>query len=308
MLITNAKTTRDYVQWAADQFTAAQLYFGHGTDNAWDEAAYLVAHALHQPWDFAGFNVDAPLSALQQQAIEMIVAARIQQRLPAPYLTHEAWFAGLAFYVDQRVLVPRSPLAELILDQFRPWTDPSRLQQVLDIGTGSGCIACAIAYYLPGVQVDACDISSDALAVARINIDRHGLHSRVQLFQSDLLDQVPPKPYDIIISNPPYVDARDMGQLPAEFQREPALGLAAGGDGLDCVRRILRDAVEYLHPQGLLIVEVGNSEAALQHVFAEVPFTWLACEQGDDGVFLLEAVQVRHYHDLFTAALTEAHT
>jgi len=293
-------SAREAVQWAAAQFDAAQVYFGHGTDNAWDEAAYLVAHVLQVPWDYAGFDVDAALSVAQQQAIAQIVQARIEQRVPAPYLTHEAWFAGLPFYVDARVLVPRSPMAELIHDQFQPWIDVNQTRQVLDIGTGSGCIAIAIAHYLPNTHVDACDISEDALAVARQNIQRHHLEARVHLMQSDLLQRVPKKRYDIIISNPPYVDAQDMAQLPEEFQREPALGLAAGVDGLDLVRRILRDAGEYLQPHGILIVEVGNSEAALAAAFPQVPFTWLAFEQGDDGVFLLDAVQLRQYHPVFS--------
>lgn len=298
-------TAREAVQWAADQFDAARLYFGHGTDNAWDEAAYLIAHVLQVPWDYAGFDVDAALSADQQRSILQIIKARITTRVPAPYLTHEAWFAGLPFYVDERVLVPRSPTAELIHDQFQPWIDTNDIHHVLDIGTGSGCIAIAIAHYLPNAKVDACDISDGALAVARQNIQRHHLADRVQLLKSDLLDQLPPRRYDIIISNPPYVDAQDMADLPAEYQREPALGLAAGGDGLDLVRRILRDAVDYLQPHGILIVEVGNSEVALAEAFPQVPFTWLAFEHGDDGVFLLDAVLLRQYHDVFRAALGE---
>ncbi len=302
---TTFSSAREAVQWAADQFDAAKLFFGHGTDNAWDEAAYLVAHVLQVPWDYAGFDVDAVLTAAHQQAIQKIVQTRIEQRMPAPYLTHEAWFAGIPFYVDERVLVPRSPTAELIHDQFQPWIDANDMHHVLDIGTGSGCIAIAIAHYLPNVQVDACDISDGALAVAQQNIQRHHLQDRVRLFKSDLLDQLPAKRYDIIISNPPYVDAHDMAELPAEYQREPSLGLAAGGDGLDLVRRILRDAVDYLQPHGILIVEVGNSEIALAETFPQVPFTWLAFEQGDDGVFLLDAVLLRQYHDVFRAALGE---
>lgn len=299
MTDTFPKSAREAVQWATDRFEAANLFFGHGTDNAWDEAAYLIAHALQVSWDFAGFDVDAPLTDVQRQAIQDIITARIQTRKPAPYLTGEAWFAGLPFYVDERVLVPRSPTAELILNHFVPWCDTSQIHHVLDIGTGSGCIAIAIAHYLPQVKVDACDISADALAVAAKNIQRHHVDDRVQLIQSDLLTNVPAKLYDIIISNPPYVDKQDMADLPEEYQQEPALGLAAGEDGLACVRQILRDAGKYLQPHGILIVEVGNSEAALEAAYPDVPFTWLAFEQGDDGVFLLDAVQLRQYHHLF---------
>lgn len=292
-------SAREAVQWATERFESAHLFFGHGTDNAWDEAAYLIAHALHVSWDFAGFDVDATLAQEQQQAIADIINRRIETRKPAPYLTGEAWFAGLSFYVDERVLVPRSPTAELILNHFSPWCDTSQIHDVLDIGTGSGCIAIAIAHYLPQVKVDACDISPDALAVAAKNIQRHHLEDRVQLIQSDMFANVSAKLYDIIISNPPYVDQQDMATLPEEFQQEPALGLAAGDDGLDCVRQILRQAAQYLQPHGILIVEVGNSEAALEAAYPDVPFTWLAFEQGDDGVFLLDATQLRQYRHLF---------
>ena len=299
MSMNQPSNTRDAVHWAADQFEQAELCYGHGTDNALDEAAFLVAHALHVPWDFEGFDVDGPMSHGQWQSIQNIITQRITQRLPAPYLTHEAWFAEMPFYVDARVLVPRSPMAELIMDQFQPWIDLRRIQLVLDMGTGSGCIAIATAMNLPGVTVDATDVSVDALAVAQLNIDKHGVSDRVRLIQSDLFEQLPKKFYDIIISNPPYVDAHDMATLPNEFQHEPALGLTAGDDGLDCVRRILHNALAYLQPHGILIVEVGNSAEALQLAFPEVPFTWLEFEHGDDGVFLLDAQQLKKYRHLF---------
>jgi len=299
MTMNQPSTPRDAVHWAADQFEQAELFYGHGTDNALDEAAFLIAHALQVPWDFAGLDVDGPLTHSQWQSIQDIVAQRMSQRIPAPYLTHEAWFAGIPFYIDARVLVPRSPMAELILDQFQPWIELRRLRNVLDMGTGSGCIAIATALNLPWVKVDATDVSAEALAVAQLNIDKHAVSDRVYLIQSDLFEQLPKKFYDVIISNPPYVDAHDMSMLPNEFQHEPALGLTAGDDGLDCVRRILHHAADYLQPHGILIVEVGNSAEALEMAYPEVPFTWLEFEHGDDGVFLLDAQQLKKYRQHF---------
>ncbi|MFU8798255.1 MAG: 50S ribosomal protein L3 N(5)-glutamine methyltransferase, partial [Gammaproteobacteria bacterium] len=240
-------TLREYLYQITQQFEAAGLYYGHGTDNAWDEAMALMLHVL-----------DSRLTSEEQKKIKNLVQRRIEERKPVAYLTHEAWFAGLKLYVDERVLIPRSPLAELIEHRFSPWIQPEHVHHILDLCTGSGCIALACAQAFPDVAIDAVDISADALDVAKINRDKY--FPKVNLIQSDLFLHVGHKKYDVIISNPPYVDAQDMADLPAEYRHEPALGLAAGQDGLDLVRTILKEAANYLTPNGILIVEVGNSE------------------------------------------------
>ncbi|NNF97612.1 MAG: 50S ribosomal protein L3 N(5)-glutamine methyltransferase, partial [Halobacteria archaeon] len=247
------------ILWGQQYLEEAGIYFGHGTDNALDEAAWLVSHVIGLAPTFSEAELEQVLTSEQQAEVKALLTRRVQERLPAAYLTHEAWFAGHRFYVDERVLVPRSPLAELILDQFQPWVEPDQLKRVLDLCTGSGCIAIATALALPQVKVDATDISPDALEVARRNVTDYGLAQRVEIIDSNLFDALQGRRYDLIVSNPPYVDAQDMAALPEEYRREPQMGLVAGPEGLDLVIPMLQQAGAYLTADGVMIVEVGNS-------------------------------------------------
>ncbi len=288
---TRAVTVRALIARTARALSRARVHFGHGTDNARDEAAALVLHAARLPHGDAAVYARRVGAAAQRRARELL-RKRIDSRAPAAYLTGVGWFAGLRFKVDARVLVPRSPLAELIERGFAPWVDARRVRRVLDLGTGSGCIAIACARALPRARVDAVDISEGALEVARENVRRHRLTRRVRVRSSDHFGALGPATYDIIVSNPPYVARRELGKLPPEYRHEPRVALAGGGAGLDSVRIILREARRHLRPRGVLIVEVGNTERAVRRAYPRLPFVWLEFARGGGGVFLLEREQL----------------
>lgn len=281
------ETVRDYLRWIISRFNDAGLYYGHGTDNAQDEAWYLVCGALKLPFDLDGRLLDGRLTEAERQRLEQLVERRISERVPVAYLVGEAWFAGLPFNVDERVLVPRSPLAELIDVGFQPWLGDVEPEHILDLCTGSGCIGIACAFAFPEARLVLSDVSADALAVARSNIERHRLSDRVTALQSDVFAGLEAQRFDLIVSNPPYVDAEDLAGMPAEYQAEPALGLGSGDDGLDITRRILQQAAGHLNEGGLLVVEVGNSGRALDEAFPELPLTWVEFERGGQGVFVI---------------------
>ena len=296
------RTVADFIGWTEQRFAGAGLYFGHGTDNPLDEAAWLVGSALKlTPHELEEHLEDEPTPP-QQDTIRALVDSRIHTRQPLAYLLKEAWFAGLKFYVDERVIVPRSLTAEFIAEQFQPWINPARVRRILDLCTGSGCMAIACTYAFPEASVDAVDISDAALAVARINVENHGFNERVRLLRSDLFSALKDERYDLIVTNPPYVAQVEMAALPPEYRHEPTLALASGAQGLDAVIRILAEAPSHLNPGGILVAEVGNSAERLQEKFPAVPFTWLTTSVGDESVFLLTAEQLRQYHTTFTFA------
>jgi len=286
---------RDYIRWAASEFTRQKLGFGHGFASALDEAVYLVLHALELPWDWPREYFDARLTREEREQVMATLMLRIKTRRPAAYITREAWFCGLPFFVDERVLVPRSPIAELIERQFSPWIEPQRVHRVLDLCTGSGCIAIACQYAFPQAEVCASDISLDALEVAKINRERHDMSDSLELYRADLFDGIPQQRFDLIVSNPPYVDAGEMETLGDEFQAEPRLGLEAGEDGLRLVDRMLREAPDWLEDDGLLVVEVGNSQLAMMDKYPDLPLTWIEFERGGEGVFCIGAAELKRY-------------
>lgn len=288
-------TLRDCLRWATSEFYTHGLHFGHGTASPWDEAVALTLGALHLPWDVDPSVLEARLLPMERLRIVGLVRSRIETRRPLPYLLGEAFFAGAAFHVDERVLIPRSPIAELIEDGFAAWFPEEPPARVLDLCCGSGCIGIATALHLPTAEVDLADISVDALEVAKANITRHDVGARVRAVASDVFDSLVGQRYDLIVSNPPYVDARDLATMPAEYGHEPTLALGAGADGLDIVRRILREARSLLSDDGVLIVEVGNSDHHLEAAFPEVPFLWLEFERGGQGVFVLTAQELDAY-------------
>ena len=281
-------TIRDWLRWAVSRFTEAGLFYGHGTDNAWDEAVWLVLATLHLPRDTLEPWLDARLTKSERLTLLNNLQQRVVHRLPTAYLVQEAWLGRFRFFVDQRVIVPRSYFAELLEDGFSPWIeDAESIGTALDLCTGSGCLAILMAHAFPNATVDAIDLSPDALAVTRRNISDYGLGDRVQAIQSDLFGTVKGKRYDLIISNPPYVTAAAMDALPAEYRHEPAVALAAGEDGLDVVRRILAEAREHLNPAGILAIEVGHNQDLLEAAFPDLPAVWLDTEHAEGKIFLL---------------------
>jgi ribosomal protein L3 glutamine methyltransferase len=289
----------DFVRWGASRLHEAGAHFGHGTDNAIDESAALVLFAVGLPHDAPARLFDGRLTPAEKRRAWELIERRIRERKPAAYLTGEAWFAGLRFKVNEQVLVPRSPLAESVEARFAPWVDAGAVERVLDLCTGSGCIAIASALALPGATVDASDVSEAALALAAENVALHRVGDRVRLVRSDVFEALAGERYDLVVSNPPYVDAADMAALPDEFRHEPALGLAAGADGLDVVMRILRDAAEHLTTDGVLICETGNSAAALEARCAGVAFTWIEFERGEGEVFVLSRDELQRHAAAF---------
>jgi ribosomal protein L3 glutamine methyltransferase len=281
-------TVRDYLRFAVSRFYQAKLFFGHGSNDAYDEAVYLILHTLHLPVDTLAPFLDAQLTMSERSEVLSIIQRRVEQRIPAAYLTHEAFLGEYSFYVDERVIVPRSFIAELLRQRLSPWiAEPDNIGHVLDMCTGSGCLAILCADAFPNAQVDAVDLSADALMVAKRNVDDYELSERINLIESDLFTQLPGRKYDLIISNPPYVDAESVAALPPEYLHEPELSLGSGKDGLDATRVILAQAAEHLSDNGILIVEIGHNRDVIEAAYPTLPFTWLDVTAGDQFVFML---------------------
>ena len=294
MTTTSFSTPRDLLRYAITRFNGAKLFFGHGSVEAFDEAAYLILHTLKLPLDRLEPFLDAKLLADEVLQVLAVIERRVTERVPAAYITKQAWLGSYHFYVDERVLVPRSFIAELIPQTFSPWVqDADAVENVLELCTGSGCLAIMMADAFPNAVVDAVDISTDALAVAEHNIREYKLEGRVNPIASDLYTNVPFKKYDLIVTNPPYVNSASMGKLPPEYQREPQIALAGGEDGMDLVRKIVAGAAERLSPEGILVVEIGNEAEYAEAAFGHLGLTWLTTSAGDDAVFLLSAEQLR---------------
>jgi len=286
-------TVRDWLRYAISRFNAAGLFFGHGSSNAFDEAAYLILHTLHLPLDRLDPFLDARLLPAEAEQVAQMLERRVGERLPAPYLTHEAWLQGYRFYVDTRVIVPRSFLAPMILERMQPWlAEPDDVFRALDLCTGSGCLAVLLAEAFPDAEIDAVDLSPDALEVARRNLADYGLEDRITLYQGDLFAPLADRTYDLIVSNPPYVNAESVAALPPEYRHEPALALGSGVDGLDATRIILRNAARHLNPGGLLAVEIGHNRAELEAAYPDLELTWPEIEGGADTVFVITREQL----------------
>ncbi len=286
-------TIRDWIRYTVSQFEQSDIFFGHGTDNSYDEAVWLIMSALHLPHDTLENFLDAKLTEPERKHLHHLVEQRITKRVPTAYLVREAWLRGFKFYVDERVIVPRSFIAELLDDGFQPWIEfPEMVESVADICTGSGCLGILLANTFPNAEVDVIDISPDAIAVANINIANYGLQQQVHAIQSDMFSALVGKTYDVIISNPPYVDAPSMAELPAEYRNEPQLALGSGTAGLDHTHTLLREAAKHLNDDGILVVEIGHNREALLDAYPELPFTWLEVASGNQFVFLLTKAEL----------------
>ena len=292
-ITTELHTIRDWLRYAVSQFEASDIFYGHGTDNAYDEAVWLIMSALYLPMDTLNNFLDARLAASERIKLASFIDQRITQHTPTAYLLKEAWLQGLKFYVDERVLIPRSFIAELLNTDLSPWIEfPEMIESAADICTGSGCLGVLLASVFPNAAVDVIDISQDAIDVANINIANYGLEAQVTAIKSDMFSALSGKKYDVIISNPPYVDAPSMAALPAEYQNEPQLALGSGVAGLDHTHTILREAANYLNDDGILIVEIGHNRDALEDAYPNIIFNWLEVSSGTEFVFLLTKSQL----------------